>query len=266
MRIVVLIKQVPDAAKVDIDPVTGNLRRESADTKINPYDLHALETALTIKEKVEGEIIVMSMGPPQAEKALKEALMLGGDRAILLSDRAFAGSDVLATSYTLSQGLTKLSEYDLIICGKQTTDGDTAQVGPAIAEHLNLPQATWVTKVLAVDQNSITVRQDFGETLLDVKLDFPCLLSIEKSEEVPRLPSYSRKKQLAQEKIMVLSLADLPDQDPEKYGTIGSATRVQRIFPPQINTEKIVLEGTAAELTTEIIKILKEKKLGGQSN
>jgi electron transfer flavoprotein beta subunit len=155
--ILVCIKQVPETSKVEVDPVTGVLKRSGVDSKMNPYDLYALETALRITEMVGGNITVISMGPPQAEEIIKEAYMMGADEGVLLSDRKFAGADVLATAYTLSQGVRKLENIDLILCGKQTIDGDTAQVGPEMAEYLGMPHIANVIKIEAVKDNALVV-------------------------------------------------------------------------------------------------------------
>ena len=162
MKIIVCMKQVPAGTKVDIDPETGAMKRLSGDTRTNPYDLFALETALQLRELLGGTVTALTMGPPHAEEMMRDAYSMGADDAVILSDRKFAGSDVLATSYVLSQGIKVLGGADLIICGRQTTDGDTAQVGPAIAEHLMLPHAAWVAEIVKADQNSICVRQDLA--------------------------------------------------------------------------------------------------------
>ena len=144
MKIIVCMKQVPAGTKVDIDPETGAMKRMSGDTRTNPYDLFALETAISLREKLGGTVTVLTMGPPQAETMMRDAYACGADDAVILSDRKFAGADVLATSYALAQGIQVIGGADLIICGRQTTDGDTAQVGPSIAEHLTIPHAAWV--------------------------------------------------------------------------------------------------------------------------
>ena len=153
------MKQAPAGTKVDIDPETGAMKRLSGDTRTNPYDLFALETALQLREKLGGTVTVLTMGLPQAEEMMRDAYTMGADDAVILSDRKFAGADVLATSYALAQGITVLGGADLIICGRQTTDGDTAQVGPAIAEHLTLPHAAWVAEITGADESAIRVRQ-----------------------------------------------------------------------------------------------------------
>ena len=157
MKILVCMKQVPAGTKVDIDPETGAMKRLSGETRTNSYDLFALEAALQLREKVGGSVTVLTMGPPQAEEMMRDAYTMGADDAVILSDRKFAGADVLATSYALSQGITAIGDIDLIICGKQTTDGDTAQVGPAIAEHLGIPHAAWVSEIVDADSESIQV-------------------------------------------------------------------------------------------------------------
>lgn len=157
MKIVVCMKQVPAGTKVDIDPETGAMKRLSGDTRTNPYDLFALEAALQLREKLGGTVTVITMGPPQAEEMMRDAYTMGADDAVILSDRKFAGADVLATSYALSQGIQVLGGADLIVCGKQTTDGDTAQVGPAIAEHLGIPHAAWVSEIVDADETCIRV-------------------------------------------------------------------------------------------------------------
>ena len=152
MKIVVCMKQVPDTANVRIDRETNTLIREGVDSVINPFDTYAIEEAVLLKEAHGGEVAVISMGPPKVEEALRECISLGADDAILITDRAFAGSDTWATSYTLATAIKKIGDFDLILCGKQAIDGDTAQVGPGIAAHLDIPQITFVRKIRSVDQ------------------------------------------------------------------------------------------------------------------
>ena len=189
------MKQVPAGTKVDIDPETGAMKRLSGETRTNPYDLFALEAALQLREKVGGSVTVLTMGPPQAEEMMRDAYTMGADDAVILSDRKFAGADVLATSYALSQGITAIGDIDLIICGKQTTDGDTAQVGPAIAEHLGIPHAAWVSEIVDADSESIQVKQDLVSVSQTSKIPYPCLITVDKDMCVPRLPSYLLQKQ-----------------------------------------------------------------------
>ncbi len=193
MKLLVCIKQVPATQQVEVDPETGVLKRDGVLSKINPYDLYALEAALTLRERLGGSITVLSMGPNQAEDALREALWMGADRGVLLSDRRFAGADVLATSYTLSQGIRALGGFDLILMGRQTTDGDTAQVGPAVAQWLGIPHAALVSRIDEADASHLTVSQELARSVETVRMSYPCLITVEKDSFEPRLPSYRRR-------------------------------------------------------------------------
>lgn len=238
MNILVCIKQVPESNKVEVDPVTGVIKRDGAASKMNPYDLYALETAFRIREQEGGQVNVISMGPPQAQAVIREAYAMGADAGTLLSDRAFGGADVLATSYTLAQGIKACGDFDLILCGKQTTDGDTAQVGPEISEWLNIPSVANVVEIQEVAGDHITVSMDLPNEIEIAKVSTPCLLSVDKDIFMPRLPSYVRKKATTDRPITILSLKDMDDTDPQHYGLNGSPTQVQRIFPPDNNKEK----------------------------
>ena len=260
MNTIVCIKQVPGTSKVEVDEKTGVLKRDGIDTKMNPYDLYALETAFKIKEEKAGEISVISMGPPQAMEVIREAFSMGADNGILISDRKFAGADVLATSYTISQGIKKSGEFDLIICGKQTTDGDTAQVGPEIAEYLNIPHVANVRKVLEIENDYITVEMDMPNTVEVVEIKYPCLLTVEKDIFEPRLPSYRKKIESKDKAIKVISLNDFEDKDENKYGLNGSPTQVERIFPPESNSHHEKWTGNSDEISKNIFNKLKELK------
>ncbi|WP_125153858.1 electron transfer flavoprotein subunit beta/FixA family protein [Clostridium rectalis] len=260
MNILVCIKQVPGTSKVEVDPITGVLKRDGVDSKMNPYDLFALETALRLKEKHGGEVKVITMGPPQAEEVIKEAYSMGADYGVILSDRKFAGADVLATSYTLSQGIKKMGDVDIIICGKQTTDGDTAQVGPEIAEYLDIPHIANVLSIENVGQGSITVKMDMPNTLEVAKIEYPCLITVEKDIFEPRLPSYRKKKDTEEREVKFLCLNDFEDKEENKYGLNGSPTQVERIFPPAVNDHKEMWEGNSDELANRMFKSLKDMK------
>lgn len=260
MIIVVCIKQVPDTTEVEIDPVTGVLKRSGIDSKMNPYDLYAIETALRIKEQTGGTVKVITMGPPQAAEVIREAYQLGVDEGILLTDRRFAGADVLATSHTLSQGIQKSGCYDLILCGKQTTDGDTAQVGPEIAEYLGIPHITNVMKIMELKEKSIQVEIDMAHTVEIQKIMFPCLITVEKGIYEPRLPSYKKKIMTKDKKIATLTLDDFDDRDESGYGLNGSPTQVERIFPPDTNDSREIWTGTGSELGTKIAEKLIQLK------
>ncbi len=260
MDILVCIKQVPGTNKVEVDPVTGVLKRDGVDSKMNPYDLYALETALRLKEAYGGTVKVMSMGPPQAKSIIKEAFSMGADEGVLISDRKFGGSDVLATSFTLSQGASQIGRFDLILCGKQTTDGDTAQVGPEMAEYLDIPSISNVKRIVDISDTAITVEMDMADTVEIAQVEFPCLLSVEKDIYQPRLPSYIKKKAAENRGIKIITFNDLKDKDERKYGLNGSPTQVQRIFPPAVNTRRELWKDDSDRLTEKMFDKLKELK------
>jgi len=259
MNIIVCIKQVPATSQVKIDDETGVLQREGTQTKLNPYDLLALEAAFLLREKQGGEVTVVTMGPPQAEQAVREAYYMGADKGFVFSDIRFAGADVLATSYTISQGIRLLDPFDLIICGKQTTDGDTAQVGPALAEYLGIPHVAWV-EFMESGEDGIMVRQDLPDTCETVFMKYPCLITVERGGLVPRLPSYRRMKELRGRPVGFLSFQDFPDQDEKKYGLAGSPTRVVKMFPPQAIDTHEVWEGDGVALAERMKNKLREMK------
>ena len=260
MEILVCIKQVPGTTKVEVDPVTGVLKRDGVDSKMNPYDLYALETALRIKEQKGGTIKVISMGPPQAAEVIKEAYMMGADEGALITDRKFAGADVLATSYTISQGVKKLGGFDLILCGKQTTDGDTAQVGPEMAEYLGIPHIANVLSIIEIKERSAVVEMDMPNTVEVAEIQFPCLLTVEKDIFQPRLPSYRKKISTKDREVKMISLADFEDKNEKNYGLNGSPTQVERIFPPEVNNDRETWTGTGAELGHKMAEKLKQLK------
>ena len=245
MQILVCIKQVPASTRVEVDPVTGVLKRDGADAKMNPYDLFALEAAFRIREAVGGEVTVLTMGPPQAEAIIREAYAMGADKGVILSDRAFAGADVLATAYAISEGARVSGPYDLILCGKQTTDGDTAQVGPAIAEYLGIPHAAWVSKI-TVSGDGVDAEQQLQDVIETVHMPFPCLVTVEQDIHVPRLPSLKVAREIGDKPIAIQGLDSFLDTDPEHYGLSGSATQVERIFPPANDAEHEVWNGEGA--------------------
>jgi electron transfer flavoprotein beta subunit len=260
MNILVCIKQVPSTNKVEVDEKTGVLKREGVESKMNPYDLTALEVALQVKEKMGGTVTVVTMGPAQAQAVIKEAYAMGADEGFVFSDRKFAGADVLATSYTLSQGIKAIGQFDIIICGKQTTDGDTAQVGPAIAEIMDIPHVAWVKSIVKLDNEKIVVEQDMADSIEVVEMKYPCLITVEKDMIQPRLPSYKKKKATSEKPVKIISFFDFADKDEKKYGLSGSATQVEKIFPPQTNANQVLWEGSAGELTERIMEKLIETK------
>lgn len=260
MEIVVCIKQVPGTTDVDVDEETGVLKRSGVDSRMNPYDLYALETAVKLKESKNAKVNVITMGPPQAEEVLRESYMVGADMGMLLSDMKFAGADVLSTAYTLSQGIKKFGSPDLIICGKQTTDGDTAQVGPEIAEFLNIPHIAYVTKIVEIKDDSMIVEMDMMHSVEVAEIAFPCLITVEKGIYMPRLPSFKKKLATQDREILTCCLDDFKDQDEKNYGLNGSPTQVLRIFPPEEKADKETWTGTGNELADRMLDRLAEEK------
>lgn len=260
MNIVVCIKQVPASSDVKIDPVTGVLIRDGNNTKMNPYDLYGLEIALRIKEQTGATVKTITMGPPPAKAVLEESIWMGCDDGVLITDRKFGGADVVATSYTISQGIRSMGDFDLIVCGKQTTDGDTAQVGAEMAEALGIPHVCYVDKVVEVKEHSIVVRANMEHTFETLEVNFPCLITVDKGSVTPRLPSYKRSVEFKDHEYRFVTFNDVPDQDETHYGLKGSPTQVEKMFNPDRNTNKVVLKGDTDEVTTQIKDILKESK------
>ncbi len=237
MEIFVAIKQVPDTDKVKMDPVTGTMVREGVDTIVNPLDLYAIELAIRLKEKHGGRVTAFTMGPPAADKALKEAMAMGCDAGVLITDRAFSGSDTWATSYALSRAIARMSAqtggYDLILAGERATDGDTGQVGPCMAAWLDIPVLTYVGSIESSDEGSIVARRLVEEGYQRVRVDLPCLLTVVKEVANPRLPTLRGKKFARQAKITVYTATDL-DAEPACLGLKGSPTKVSKIFYPKV--------------------------------
>lgn len=270
MHIIVCIKQVPDTTDIRIDPETNTLIREGVESIINPFDMYAIEESLRIKENLTGKITVITMGPPQAEFALREAISLGVDEAILISDRAFAGSDTWATSYTLARAIEKigkssscaqgLGRYDLIICGKQAIDGDTAQVGPGISAHLDVPQVTYVKKIreIKIEKGYAVVERMTEEGYEIVKTPLPALFTVVKEINEPRLPSLKGKMNAKKAQIKLWSSQDL-DLDSGKIGLSGSPTQVVKIFTPEHRSRGQILTGAASEVVEKLVNLLKSE-------
>ena len=260
MNIVVCIKQVPASSDVKIDPVTGVLIRDGNNTKMNPYDLYGLEMSLRIKEQNNATVKTITMGPPPAKAVLEEAVWMGCDDGVLITDRKFGGADVVATSYTISQGVKSMGPFDLIICGKQTTDGDTAQVGAEMAEALGIPHVCYVDKIVEVKEHSIVVRANMENTFETMEIQYPCLITVDKGSVTPRLPSYNRSVQFKDHDYRFITFNDVEDQDETHYGLKGSPTQVERMFNPDRNTDKVVFDGSDDELAQKLKSILAEKK------
>ena len=261
LNIAVCIKQVPDTTNIRINPETNTLIREGVDSIINPFDMYALEEALRLKERYGGTVTVISMGPPQAETALREALSFGPDRAVLLSDRAFAGSDTLATSLTLSSAITKLGTMDIILAGKQAMDGDTGQVGPGIAENLGIPHVTEIRKIEEIDQDKrITLQRLIEDGYVRMRASLPVLITVVKEINEPRLPSLRGKMNAKKMEIPVWSAADI-GLEGDVTGLNGSPTQVMKIFSPPKPEGGKVFKGEVAENVSLLLKELKDAGL-----
>ena len=261
MRVLTLIKQVPATTSVEMDKEKGTLMRAGAKGKLNPFDLFAIETALELKARFSGEVITLSMGPIAAVDSLREAIYMGVDEAFLISDAHFAGSDVLATSRTLAEGVKYIGDYDLIICGKQTTDGDTAQVGAETAEWLGIPHMNNVVSKDSLLKKEIIVTVETEEEISTVKMPLPCLICVDKDINSPRLPSYLRKKKYKDKEIKVLTLVDFSITDPHLYGSDGSPTQVVKIFEPDNTSKSERIEGTPEDVSMRLVTALREERL-----
>jgi len=260
MHIIVCIKQVPDTANVRINPETNTLIREGVECIVNPFDMYAIEEALRLKERFAGKVTAITMGPPQAESALREALALGVDEAVLVSDKAFAGSDTWATSFTLAKTIRKIGEYDIIICGKQAIDGDTAQVGPGIAVHLNIPQITFVKKIEEVSDRSVRAERMMEEGFQVVESPLPVLLTVVKEINEPRLPSLRGKMKARKANISVWGPEEI-GVDCDQIGLKGSPTYVTRIFIPERRRSGKIFQGDAEEVVDQLVQELRNGKL-----
>jgi electron transfer flavoprotein alpha/beta subunit len=244
LRIVVPIKQVPEITEVKIDPQTKTLVRSGVPSILNPFDEFAVEEAVRLKEKHGGEVIVVTMGPPQAVDALKKCLAMGADRALHLCDKTFAGADTWVTAYTLAKAIKTLTPFDLIICGKQAIDGDTAQVGPEIAECLAIPQITYVIKVeLGANPKTIKVRRETDDGYEVIECRLPALLTAMKGLNEPRLPSLMAIMAASKKEIKTITAQDLGG-DANRYGLAGSPTQVVDVFAPEARKGGIKVDGT----------------------
>ncbi len=261
MNIIVCIKQVPGTNEVRIDPNTNTLIREGVESIINPFDMYAIEEAVRTKEKTGGKVTVISMGPPQVDSALREAISMGCDEAVLISDRAFAGSDTWATSYTLAMAIKKLGSFDVIFCGKQASDGDTAQVGPGISAHLDIPQVAYVKKIEEIKpglQGYAKVERMTEEGFDIVETPLPALFTVVKEINIPRIPSLKGKMAAKKAQITTLRASDLNAN--EKFlGLNGSPTQVVKIFTPPPRSGGQVFKGETAEVVDKLIECIKNE-------
>lgn len=260
MDIIVCVKQVPEASDVGWDPETGTLRREGVPCVLNPTDKNALEAALQLRERYGGVITAVSMGPPQAEEVLREALSMGVDRGILLSDGRFAGADTWATSYTLSLALKKIATFDLILCGKESADGMTAHVGPQLAEFLNLPQLTYATAI-DIHDHFVEIRQKVEDGFRILKSPLPALITVEREMNRPRIPPMDQIMEAFQKEVMRWSAEELGGEN-RHFGLKGSPTQTKKVYTKKMEKGKVqVLEGEAAEKVQQLVQILKQKDL-----
>ena len=266
MHVIVCIKQVPDTTEVRINPETGTLIREGVPSIINPFDTYAIEEALLLREEFGGRVTVVSMGPPQAKDALREAIAMGADEAILLSDRTFAGADTLATAYTLAEAIRRIGDYDIIICGRQAIDGDTGQVGPGIANRLGIPQLTYVSRIRQVDFESkaITVERLVEEGCEVVASTLPAVITVNKDINQPRYPDFKGVIRSRGVEIPVWEAGVLEGADPDQFGLDGSPTKVVCVFtPPSRQEEAEIIEAETVEAAAAILaeKLLAEKAI-----
>lgn len=260
MNIIVCIKQVPNTTNVQIDHETGRLKREGVESIINPFDEYAIEEGVRLKERIGGKVIVVTMGPPQAESALREAISKGADEAVLVSDRAFGGADTLATSYALASAIKHIGDYGIILCGKQATDGDTAQVGPGIAEMLNIPHVAYVKKIEDVNDKSMKVERMMEDGYDLIETPVPALLTVVKEINTPRVPSLKGKMAAKKAVITTLDAATI-GADTQKTGLNGSPTQVMKIFTPPQREGGEKFTGEAHEVAAALVKKMSETGL-----
>jgi electron transfer flavoprotein beta subunit len=262
MKIIVLIKQVPDTTDVKLDPKTGSLIREGVESIINPDDRHALEAAISLKKAEGGKVTVLSMGPPQTIDALSEAIGMGANEAILLSDNAFAGADTWATSLTLGKSIKKIGSYDLILCGRQAIDGDTAQIGPQVADYLDVPQVTYVFEIEKIQKKAIIVKKRLEDGYERVQCSLPALLTVIGELNVPQYPAIGRLIDACKEKspIQIWNASDIGVQASD-VGLEGSFTQVIKTFAPKFKRQGEMLEGDAKIAAGTLVEKLKENKL-----
>ena len=256
MKVIVCVKQVPGTTEVKMNKETNTIIREGVEAVINPFDSYAVEEGLRIKERAgEGKVTVLSMGIPSVADILKETIALGADETVLLSDRAFAGADTLATAYALSMAIKKIGEFDIILCGKQATDGDTAQVGPSLAEKLGIPHTTYVRKIEEIKDGVIRCQRMTDDGYEVIEMPLPAVITVVKEINEPRLPSLKGMMRSKKAEIPVWTLADV-GADPELCGLKGSPTQVVETFVPEHNINSEMIEGEPKEQANKLADIL----------
>ncbi len=260
MKIIVCLKTVPLPGTVKVDSETHRLIRESSQLIINPYDRFALEMAVRLKETSGGQVWVVSMGPPQAKEALIEALGCGADEVFLLSDRSFAGSDTLATSYALARAIEKMAPFDLIVCGKVAIDGETAQVGPELAQRLGVPSVTQVVAA-STEEGALKVTRVLDHAREELRVALPALITVERDWGRPRLPSLKRLLAAQNREIPVWGAAEVA-AEPDKIGFSGSPTEVVEVFSPTYDGQGEIIQGdNVEEMVGRLVSILRERGL-----
>jgi len=260
MNIIVCLKQVPGTTKVQINPETNTLIRENIENVTNPLDTYALEEGIRLRERFGGKVIAISMGPSPAQDMLREALSIGADDAILLSDRAFAGADTLATGFTLAMAVRKIKDVDLVICGRQTVDGDTGQVGPEMAVSIGFPFVGYVSKIEEVANGKMRLQRAIEEGHEEMETTLPAVISVAKEINVPRLPSFRGILKAKKAVIPIWTVADL-GVDKNDVGLAGSATKVIKVFFPQHTHHAEMIQGEPSQQVETLIEKLKEAKI-----
>ena len=265
MKILVLIKQVPETSNVRMDTSTGTIIREGVESIVNPLDLYAIETALRLKKTYGATVTAISMGPSAAEKCIKEAIAMGCDDGVLLSSHEFAGSDTWATSMILSKACAKIGDFDLILAGERATDGDTAQVGPEVASLLDIPLATYVSSILKVNNKEMIIERLVEKCYESLLVPFPCLVTVLKEIAVPRLPTLRGKQNARAAELQKWSINDLPGICSEEVGLAGSPTQVVKISTPKVARHginiKIKDERDMEPAIEALVQFLKDKNL-----
>ncbi len=257
MKIAVCVKQVP-ATSVPMDKTNGVIMRGLAGGTVNPWDLYAVESALQISDTLNAEITAISMGPGSAEQSLRAVMAMGVQKSALMCDTAFAGADVYATAFTLSQGISVLESFDLIICGQQTTDGDTSQLPFSLATQLKIPVIGWVKKIVSVDEKSITVLQELSGGTQCVQCPFPCLITVGQSVGQPRIPTLKNKLKAKNASVKKITLLDLPQKDRKLYGITASPTRVVKVYENNIQSKNQPLHFSSQQAADFLLKELED--------
>lgn len=260
LNIIVCIKQVPGTTEVEIDRETGRLKREQVEAVVNPFDEYGVEEGLRLREKHGGKVKVITMGPQMAETALRNALAMGCDEAWLITDRVFGGADTLATSYTLSLCVGKLAPFDIVICGLKTTDGDTGQVGPELAEHLGIPHICYVKEIQEVNNGKIRLKRILDDGVETLESQLPVLITVTKEINQPRLPSLMGRLRAQKAQVSTITSADIGG-DSQRFGLAGSATKVINVQTPEPKTGGEKVTGDSEELAQKIFEKLLECKV-----